>query len=199
MSEPTDKVKELEVAEKELQAKQQEIEASTASLAEKEEKKKALDSELIRVQTDIANAKEERRVKNVTFEQKLRGENLEQAKAKFFSEFKYEGKEDQEKFLEGFKPYDSQSVNPELIYKDMLRAHVAQNPEKYVDLERTVSKLRENGVQFETLSASSAFSGGGGLPSNDSAGLTTEDLRAATWAGIDIPTYKRLKSEGKIE
>jgi hypothetical protein len=199
MSEITDKVAQLEATEKQLQAKQTELAASTASVEEKQKQKAAMDAELLRVQTDITTAKEERRTKDATFQEKLRGENLETAKAKFFTEFKYVEPEDQNKFLESFKQYDSQSVNPELIYNDMLKAHVASNPAKYIELERTAARLKEGGIDFTTAAAGSAFDGAGALPVDNTSGLSADDMRAAQWAGIPVETYKRLKSEGKIE
>ena len=199
MSEITDKVAELEATEKQLQSKQAELAKSDATLAENVEKKKALDAELARVQTDITTAKEERRQKDSTFQERLRSENLETAKAKFFSEFKYEKPEDQSKFLDGFKKYDTQSVNPELIYKDMITAHVATNPERYIELERTAERLKQGGLDLTTDSAGSAFTASGGLPGTETAGLSMDEIRAAQWAGIPTETYKRLKSEGKID
>lgn len=199
MTEVQDKVALLEATEKQLKDKQAELAASTASVEEKEKQKKGMEAELLRVQTEITSAKEERRSKDASFQEKLRSENLEKAKSEFFTQFKYEKPEEQAQFLEEFKKYDSQAVNPESILKDMVRAHVASNPAKYVELERTLARLRESGVDVTAASAGSAFTGSSTPPPNQTAGLSEDDIRAAQWANIPLDTYKRLKQEGKIE
>lgn len=197
MSEITDKVAQLEATEKQLQAKQTELAASTASVEEKTKQKAALDAELLRVQTDITSAKEERRQKDSSFQEKLHKENLETALMKYFNDFKVKP-EEQAKFRKDFEGV-SQAVTPELIFKDILKAHVASNPEHFVELERTVERLKESGVDITEASAGSAFAGSGSLPPNETAGLSEDDLRAARWANIPAETYKRLKAEGKID
>jgi DNA repair exonuclease SbcCD ATPase subunit len=199
MSEITERVAQLEATEKQIQERQAALAASATAVEEKEKQKAALDAELARVQGDIVKAKEERRQKDSSFQDKVRNENLETAKQKFLAEFKYEKPEDQAKFLEAFKAYDTGAVSPDLIYKDMVKAHVASNPERYIELERTAERLRASGVDFTVSSAGSAFQGSGQLPPNDSAGLSTDDIRAAQWANIPFETYRRLKAEGKLD
>lgn len=195
-----DKVAALEATEKELQLKQAELEASAKSAEEKKSELEALEKEEERVKTDIVSAKEERRrlqVKDQSFQEKMRGENLESAKIKFFEEFGY-APEAQAKFLEEFKVYDSQSVSSDLIYRDMVRTHVAQNPEKYIRLEKEVKRLsKESDVLSAALSAS-GFTGVGEGVKIETEGLTPDDIRAAEWAHMPLPLYKKYKDEGKI-
>lgn len=197
MSEITDKVALLEATEAQIKVKQEELAASAASVEEKGKQKTAMDAELVRVQADITKAKEERRQKETSFSDQLRGENTEAALKRYFDEYKITP-EDQVKFREDFKG-KSEAVTPDLIFKDILKARVSSNPEHYAELERQIESLKASGVDVTVSSASSVFVGSGTLPKDNTAGLDNDDIRAAQWANIPLETYKRLKAEGKIE
>lgn len=194
------KVADLEATEKEIQEKQAALEKTKAEITDYEQRKAALDLELKRVQGDIAKAKEERRlneVKDKTFQEKLRSENLEAAKVKFFSKFKYTP-EEQEKFLESFKSFDSQAINADLIYNDFLKTRVAMEPQKYIELEEEVNNFRKQAEQFDREGSSSGFPGGN-QPNSQTVELTEDDIRAANWANISLEKYKELKAKGRLD
>lgn len=197
MSEIEDKVAKLEATEKELQAKQAELDKSNVELEEKNKQKAALELELGRVRADITKEKETRRQKDLSFEERTRNENLALAKTKFFGKFQYT-KEEQDKFLEDFKRFDSNAVSSDLIYLDLLKAHVARNPEKYISLEERVNELSKGSEELKAALSSAGFAAAGGLPATESEGLTKDELQAAQWAGLPPKEYKRLKEQGKI-
>lgn len=191
MSDVVDKVAQLEATEKELQAKSTELEFKKAEIQDFEGKKNALNAELERVQRDVAAARESRRSQDGTFQEKLRGENLDSAKSKFFTEFGYKP-EDQQKFLESFKGFDSGSVNSDLIYRDMMKAHVAQNPEKYVEMERKFTAMSQNSEKFAEFASSGGFAGLGGVKT-EVVGLDENDILAAQRIGLPLEKYKEYK------
>jgi|SRR6185436_4569724 len=198
MTELEQNVAKLEATQKEIQEKTMALDKVKADTADYESKSAALKAELDRVNSDIARAKDERRQKDSTFQDRLRTENLEVAKTKFFAEHKYEPAE-QAKLLEEFKKHDSGSVNPDLILNDFRRTHVALNTEKYLKLEEDMNRLRSNSEEFNRLASSTGFSGASmGVKTEDN-GLSKEDIQAAGWAGIPLERYKKLKAEGKVD
>ena len=197
MAELEDNVAKLEATKVELEQQTADLEKVKAETADYTVKKDGLTTELERVQTDITKAKEDRRQKDTSFQDKLRGENLTIAKEKFFGEFKYTD-EERTRLEAEFPKYDSNSVSADLIYKDMLKAHVARDPQKYVELERNVNRLTAESEEFKARISGSGFMTGG-LPATDSMGLSKEDIQAAQWAGIPLQEYARLKKEGKIQ
>ena len=190
----------LEATEKEIQEKQGVLEKTKADVTDYETRKEALAKELQRVQKDISEAKEERRqvdVKDQTFQEKLRGENLESAKNKFFSQFEYKP-EEKVKFLEAFKSFDSQVVSSDLIYNDLLRTRVAMDPNKYIKLEGELQSLREKAAEFNQDNSSSGFSGGD-RTNSQTVELTEDEIRAANWAHIPLERYKEMKVKGLLD
>ena len=190
----------LEATQKQIQEEQAKLEATKAEITDYETRKEALDKELERVQSDIAKAKEERRqteLKDKSFQERLRSENLEAAKAKFFSSFNYKP-EDKDKLLEAFKKFDSQAVNVDLIYKDLVKAHVSLNADKYVQLENEIKQMKVESEKLNSFQSSSGFSGGE-TPPVESITLTEDDIRAAKWTGLSLERYKELKAKGLIE
>lgn len=200
MSDLEEQVAKLEATEKEVQEKQSMLEQTKAQVTDYEQKKSALDQELARVQADIVKQKEERRqidVKDTTFQEKLRGENLEAAKVKFFNQFTYKP-EDQSKFIEAFKSFDTQAVNADLIYNDLLKTRVALDPSKYIKLEEETVYLRHQAEEFNKGGSSSGFPDSG-MPSGSSNELNEDEIRAANWAHIAPEKYKELKAKGLID
>lgn len=194
MSDIETKVAELEAKEKEIERTNAELESKKSELADYDSKKEATEAELRRVQADLARAREERRTKDISFQEKLRNENIEAAKAKFFSKFEYKP-EDQAKFLEQFGKFDSQAVNVDLIYKDMIKAHVASNPEKYVEYEEKIKTFSKNSDEFNSGASSSAFAGAGFEARTEIEGLDQNDILAAQRAGITIEKYREYKAK----
>lgn len=199
MPELEEKIAQLEAIEKDIQQKQAELEKAKAEIQDYEKRKEALAQELARVQEEITRLKEERREekeKEESFLEKLRKENFEAAVTRFFNEFGYKP-EDQSKFLEAFKKYDSGAVNPDLIYEDLLRAHVALNPKKYISLEKELEKLRESSTSFNAEMSTTGFISG--EKTSPGVELTEDDIRAAKWANIPLERYKELKAKGLID
>ncbi len=199
MTEIETKVAELEATEKKIQEQQAALATSTAAVEEKESQKAALDKELVRVQTEITKAKEDRRNEDASFQTKMRGENIKAASEKLFKDFGIKP-EDQEKFLETFKAkFDSGAVNQELIYGDMETAYVAQHPKEMLAAKRIADKLKENAVEYDRIASSAGFSGGGLEVRTGGVELDAADIEAARYSGMPLETYKKLKAEGKLD
>jgi len=200
VSDKEKQVAELEATQKEIQGKQVVLEKTKADVTDYETRKAALDLELQRVQKDISDAKEERRkvdVKDQTFQEKLRGENLESAQTKFFSQFEYKP-EERVKFLEAFKSFDSQVVSSDLIFNDLLRTRVSMDPNKYIKLEEELQNLRKRAAEFNQDNSSSGFPGGD-RSNSQTTELTEDEIRAANWAKIPIERYKEMKAKGLLD
>ncbi len=110
---------------------------------------------------------------DVTLATKLKEENLESAKAEFYSDFGIEKEEDRKAFEEGF---NTESINVKNIISDMKRHYVAKNPEKYLALEKE-KKEREAGA--EDFNAG----GAGATGSNNKGG---QDLTGASKEAKDL-------------
>lgn len=201
LSEISEKETELQSKEVEINAKVAELESKKSEVSDYETRKSALDSELNRVQTDIAAKKEERRkveVKDQSFADKMRTENLEAAKARIVSEFKLEP-DAQAKLAEEFRKHDSGSVNSDLLYRDFRKAYAAMNAEALLETQQRVARLSEGSAEFKAALSTSGFPGANAGPIGGGAdGLTNEDIQAAQWAGMPLERYKQLKAEGKV-
>lgn len=203
LSEANAKLEEMNQSLETAKANLEKIQADTTQTEEAKKKAEeavaALEKEKARVLGDIEAMKAERRSYE-GFESKVRSENLEIAKERFFKQFgdEYASEESKQRLLREFEKFDSKSVNAELILKDLLRAHVAMNPEKYVSLESTVKKLSEGSDEFKAMLSGSGFPGGGTRSPSTYEGLDKEDIMAAEWAGIPLAQYAKLKQEGRI-
>lgn len=104
----------------------------------------------------IAGKKEEEDANLTT---KIKEENLETAKAKFFSEYGIEKEEDKASFEEGFK---TGSVNVDNIIKDMKSHFVSKNPDHYLNLEKEKKAREKEAEDFTANNAGAGGSNGGG-------------------------------------
>lgn len=96
--------------------------------------------------------------KNATLESKLKQENLDTAKTKFYKDFGIEKAEDITAFEQGFK---TESVNVDNIIKDMKTRYVAMNPDKYLALEQEKKAREQAAEDFNGQNANGGGSGGG--------------------------------------
>lgn len=187
----------LEKTQKEVQDKQAELEKVKAATSDYESRKTALNLELERVTKDITTAKEERRKKDESFEEKFSKEQFQKASDKFFAKFKYEP-DAQKTLIAKYEKVKSGSMDAELIFSDLMAAHVSLNPQKYVEMEERVGMLTQKSEEFKAAMSSAAGAGSGFSVRTEDNALTPDEIKAAQWAGILPETYKRLKSEGKI-
>jgi uncharacterized protein (DUF3084 family) len=202
MSDIQDKIKELESLEQEIQSKKEELEKIKEETEDYEKKKMALEEEHKRVLNELKVAREEKnKAKEMeeSFQEKFRKEQLEKAKNKFFSEFEYKSDEEKQMFLDTFNKLDSGSVDADLIYKDLVRAHLYLNPDKYLSLEKNLSKLTNSAESLNINLSTQGFAGvDASMSANEPVELTKEDLLAIQWSGISKEQYIKLKKEGRI-
>lgn len=160
-----------------------------------------MDKELERVQKAITDAKESRRQQeegDKSVSVRIRNENLEVAKEKFFAETGVKP-EDQAKFLEEFKTFDSGAINSDLIVRDMKKTFASLHVDELLEMQKKVNELSANSDEFKAAMSSSGFQGAGREgPAGGGEGMTPEDLQAAQWAGIPIEKYKELKKQGRV-
>ena len=140
--------------------------------------------------------------KNSTLESKLKQENLDTAKTKFYKDFGIEKAEDISAFESGFK---TESVNVDNIIKDMKTRYVAMNPDKYLELEREKKAREQAAEDFNSQNANGGGTGGSG--GNDSTKPSKEVLaymEASKKAGrIVTPEFAKraldaAKNKGRI-
>ena len=166
----------------EITEEQFDTETSNLSTEGQEALKKELDSrkpelektskELLKEVVGLRQAKKSISEKtNDSLASKLKEENLETAKSKFFDEFKIEKDEDQKAFAEGFK---SDAINVDNIIKDMKKHYVATNPDKYLELEK---KQREVEFAAEEMNASNAGSNGSSGGGSDSMKKASKEVK----------------------
>lgn len=198
MADIQQEIEELEKKEEEIKQKQAELESIKSTVEDYENKKIALEKELERIKADLEETRRQRREKDETFQEKFRAEQLEKAKQKFFANFKYSDPESQKKLLETFEKIKGDSVDADLIYQDLVRAHLVLNPEKYINLEKKVEELAGSAEEFLKGQSSSAFVGISKEVSTEEIELTPEDREAIKFSGIPEAAYRELKKRGRV-
>lgn len=201
MADIQDKVKELEKIEQDIVTKTAELDKVKADTTDYESKKEALEKEHVRVLDEIKVAREEKnkaQTKDKSFQEQFRNEQLEKAKQRIFSDFKYQDEDSKKKLLDTFTKLDDGSVDTELIYKNLTRAHLYLNPEKYIGLEQKVSKMVGSADDFLKDSSTFSFTGVGEGQIQEDVELTKTDMEAIQFTGMSMDTYKKLKKEGRV-
>jgi len=191
-------IEELEKTEQELKTKQEELEKVKTTVEDYENKKQALEKELERITADLTAKREERRQKDLSFQEKFEAEQKAKATEKFFKDFGYSDPETQKNLLEVFERVKSGSIDADLIYKDLVRAHLILNPDKYIQLEQKVKSIAGNVDEFLKGVSSSAFAGLSHKVESEEVELTPEDIEAMKFSGISEQAYKDLKRRGKV-
>jgi myosin heavy subunit len=200
MEDTTIKLQELEQEETKLKEKQEELQAITKKTEETEKALSASSKELERVQVLIGEAKEQKReamAKDKTFQEQFKNEQFEKAKSRFFLEYDYTDEKSKTKVLEVFNKLNSQSVDSDNIFNDLIGAHLLLNRDKYTKLEGVVKKMSGSADKFIEAQSSSGFEAAGGIP-NIGIELTEDEIRTAQWAGLAPEYYKELKQKGKV-
>lgn len=95
---------------------------------------------------------------------KMRQENFEEAKSKFFSEAGIDKAEDVTAFEEGFKKFDSGSVNVPNIIKDMKSYFASTKSDEFFDLKQKQKVREQDAEEYNAQNAGSNGSGGGEDP-----------------------------------
>lgn len=152
---------------------------------------------------DILKAKEEAEKNNPPADEKdkpqqspemiqFRSEQVEKARQKLFSSVKLSD-EDKIAFEDRFKQLDSGKLDSDLIYKDMLAAVVATNPDKFIGLaqEREKSEAEAARIAAEQAAGTDAAPGGEGEKK-----FSDEALKLAKEAGITPEAATRQLQNG---
>lgn len=195
------KAADLKVLESQVEAKKAELaklEAEgKAQTTEEQAKRDGLKQEHERLLADVTKIREEKRSKDESFQEKFRREQIQKAQDRFFKEFGYEDAKLKDELMANFEKYDNGSFDSENIYRDMKRAHVAMNPDKYIEIESKVKQAQEHAKQFNADASGSGFAGGS-LPEGDFTDLDAEDVQAIRWSGMPVEKYRELKKAGKL-
>jgi len=198
---PEQKQADLQKLDFDVQAKQAELARidaeGKAKTVEEQSRRDALKQEYERLLGDVTKMRETKRIKDETFQEKFRREQLDKAKDRFFKEFGYEDFKLKDELMANFEKYDSGSLDAENIYRDLKRSHVAMNPDKYIDIENRVRKAQE-AAKLENVSASDSAFAQGSLPDGDFTDLDAEDIQAIRWSGMAVEKYRELKRSGKL-
>jgi len=198
---PEQKQADLQKLDFDVQAKQAELARidaeGKAKTVEEQSRRDALKQEYERLLGDVTKMRETKRIKDETFQEKFRREQLDKAKDRFFKEFGYEDYKLKDELMANFEKYDSGSLDAENIFRDLKRSHVAMNPDKYIDIENRVKKAQE-AAKFENASASDSAFAQGSLPDGDFTDLDQEDIQAIRWSGMNVEKYRELKRSGKL-
>ena len=198
---PEQKQADLQKLDFDVQAKQAELARidaeGKAKTVEEQSRRDALKQEYERLLGDVTKMRETKRIKDETFQEKFRREQLDKAKDRFFKEFGYEDYKLKDELMANFEKYDSGSLDAENIFRDLKRSHVAMNPDKYIDIENRVKKAQE-AAKFENASASDSAFAQGSLPDGDFTDLDQEDIQTIRWSGMNVEKYRELKRSGKL-
>jgi hypothetical protein len=198
---PEQKLQEIQKLDFEVSAKKAELERldaeGKAKTVEEQSRRDALRQEYDRLLTDVTRMREEKRKKDETFQERFRREQLEKAQERFFKEFGYEDYKLKDELMANFEKYDSGSLDSENIYRDLKRAHVAMNPDKYIEIENRVKRSQEAAKAAMADASGSAFAQGS-LPEGDFTDLDADDIQAIRWSGMPVEKYRELKRAGKI-
>ena len=141
--------------------------------------------------------REEKRKKDETFQERFRREQITKAQDRFFKEFGYDDFKLKDELMANFEKYDSGSLDADLIYRDMKRAHVAMNPDKYIDIENRIKKSQEAASAAMADASGTGFAPGS-LPEGDFTDLDADDIQAIRWSGMNVEKYRELKKAGKL-
>jgi DNA repair exonuclease SbcCD ATPase subunit len=193
-----EQINDLEKEEKEIEEKKQELEKIKEEVEDYEKQKEALEKELQRVKSLLEETRKQKRQENETFQEKFYKEQLEKAKQRFFEKFKYTDPQAKDELLRVFERIKSDAIDADLIYNELLKAHLVINADKYVQLEEKISQLSGGAEEFIKNQSSMAFKGVSQSVLEEEIELTPEDYEAMKFAGIPESLYRRLKKEGKI-
>lgn len=163
------------------------------------EKKVALEAEHKKILDDIneaRNIKNNRTDEDNKLVDRLKNEYFQSALSKVTNQYEYK-QEDIDKLTKEFTRFDDGSVTESNIIKNLTKAHLSLNSDKYLSLETQVKLGKVNGDAYNT--SMSSMGGVGNMPAQiQDIELDALDLEALRWNNMPVDTYKRLKAEGKI-
>lgn len=131
----------------------------------------------------------------------LRGENsqfrteqISKAKAKFFADYKI-APEQQAQYDDEFKKLDSGKIDPDFIYKDLERTHVALNSDTYLESERKQRQMERNAEEFNQGGAGSHSHAPGG---NEPPKFSETAKQIARESDISEEAAAKIEKEGMV-
>jgi HD superfamily phosphohydrolase len=122
----------------------------------------------------------------------FRTEQISKAKVKFFEDYHIPA-EEQSKYEDMFKKVDSNKVDPELIYKDFEVAHVALNPEAFLQAKKEREEMEKNAALANQGAAGSQSTPPSG---NEKKVFSEKDESLAKNAGITNEAAKKINEQG---
>lgn len=105
--------------------------------------------------------KNEEEQKSVNLATKLRQENYETARTKFFTDLGIEKEEDRRTFEEGFKKFDSGHVTSDNILKDMEKYYASTQSDEFFKLKKEKLEREKEAEEINAQNGGSGSSGGG--------------------------------------
>lgn len=160
---------------------------------DEEGKSKIEEERLAKLKLD-ADAEEARLNQTRGENSQFRAEQITKAKAKFFETYKVPA-EKQAEYEEGFKGMDTGKMDPELIFKDFERTHVALNSDTYLAAER---KQREMERSAEDFNAGGAGSYQHAPTGNESPKFSEVAKKIANDSNITEEAAAKIEKEGYV-
>lgn len=195
---PDAELKKLEDAQAKTEAELKKLEATKGMAEGYETRVAALKKEEERLKSAILSYREEKRKKDLTFQEQFRKEQQDKATAKFFQEYGYSEPEAQKKLLDAYKKIDDGSVDAENIYKNLEKSHLLVNSPQYIALEKKVKEMAGSAEEFLKQQSSSAFAEGGTAGEGGVVVLDAEDEEAVRKFHIPREKYIELKQKGLL-
>lgn len=121
---------------------------------------------------------------DVSLATKLREENLASAKTQFFTELGIEKEEDIKAFDEGFVKFDSGSVTPENIIKDMRKFYAAEHSDDFFRLNNEKKQREIDAEEFNAQNGGANGSGDGGKEMKKVSKEVQEHMKASAALGF---------------
>lgn len=158
-----------------------------------ETKLEGVKTKLTEAQTIIQKAEELSKPALSPEMQQLRTEQVEKAKERLWTSLKGITDEQKTTILERFKQLDSNKMDSEFIYRDLLAAAAAAMPERFAELHNG-QVIREQAAQEEI--ARQAAANGGTPPPDPTKKFTPDALKLAQEAGISPEAATKQLTEG---
>jgi len=153
-----------EITEEEFNTETDKLSPEEKIKLDEEAKAKLPDAvqKLIGVRRGISKISEKGNQDDSSLATKMRTENLTAAEQQIFNDLGIEKDEDKISFKDGFKKFDSGSVNVENIVKDMRAYYASTKSDEYFDLKKRQKKSEEEAEDYNAQNAGANGSSAGG-------------------------------------
>lgn len=161
----------------------------------KDEEGKALTEEDRRNKAKAEADAEEARLTQLRGENsQFRTEQISKAKAKFFADYNIPA-DKQSDYDAEFVKLDSGKIDPDFIYKDLERTHVALNSDTYLESERKQRQMERNAEEFNQGGAGSHQHA---PPGNEPPKFSETAKQIARESNISEEAAAKIESEGMV-